>query len=252
MFKSIKWKIFSGFLVLTAMLFVAGSITIFEFVTLSRTVNALLDNNYNTMQAASTMMESLEREDSGILLLLSGDKNTAREMMDAGDSSFQIAYKEAQVHSFSDSDMILIKSILPHYQKYRSLLDWNNIDTLSGNKMNWYSTTIYPVFVNVKSSIKSVMVHNQEQIYHETTRLKDKSKRAIMPGIVAILSAILLTLIFTYFINKFFVKPIMVLTNKVENYKISNGPIDADIITQDELKRLEAAIQDLVYRLKRK
>ena len=95
-------------------------------------------------------------------------------------------------------------------------------------------------------------MHNQEQIYNETTKLKDKSRRAIMPGIVAILSAIILTLIFTYFINKFFVRPILVLTNKVENYKMSNGPIDADIITQDELKRLEAAIQDLVYRLKKK
>ena len=95
-------------------------------------------------------------------------------------------------------------------------------------------------------------MHNQEQIYTETTRLKDKSKRAIMPGIVAILSAIILTLIFTYFINKFFVKPILVLTDKVENYKIANGPIDADILTQDELKRLETAIQDLVYRLKKK
>ena len=72
-----------------------------------------------------------------------------------------------------------------------------------------------------------------------------------MPGIVAILSAIILTLIFTYFINKFFVRPILVLTDKVENYKISNSPIDADIITQDELKRLEEAIQDLVYRLKK-
>lgn len=252
MFKSIKWKIFSGFLVLTSMLFVAGSITIFEFITLSRTVNALLDNNYKTMQAASSMLESLEREDSGILLLLSGDKDTGLEMMAAGDSSFQIAYNEAQVHSYNQNDKELINIIHLRYQEYRKLLVGNKIDTISRSKMNWYSITIYPVFVGVKSSIKSVMMHNQEQIYNETTKLKDKSKRAIMPGIVAILSAIILTLLFTYFINKFFVKPILVLTDKVENYKIANGPIDADIITQDELKRLETAIQDLVYRLKKK
>lgn len=252
MFKSIKWKIFSGFLVLTFMLFVAGSITIFEFVTLSRTVNALLDNNYQTMQAASSMLESLEREDSGILLVLSGNKNTGTEMMAAGDSSFQVAYNEAQAHSPNQDEKELINRIHNRYQEYLKLLSENNLDTISGSKMTWYSTNLYPLFVDVKSSIKSVMMHNQEQIYTETTRLKDKSKRAIMPGIVAILSAIILTLIFTYFINKFFVKPILILTNKVENYKISNGPIDADILTQDELKRLETAIQDLVYRLKKK
>ena len=142
MFKSIKWKIFSGFLVLTFMLFVAGSITIYEFVTLSRTVNALLDNNYKTMQAASSMLESLEREDSGILLLLSGDRNTGLDMMAGGDSSFQVAYNEAQVHSYNQSDKDLINVIHNRYQDYRKLLSGNHIDTVSRSKMNWYSTTI--------------------------------------------------------------------------------------------------------------
>ncbi len=252
MFKSIKWKIFFGFLVLAFMLFVAGSITIFEFVSLSRTVNAILDNNYKMMQSATSMLEALEREDSGILLYLSGNQESGLGLVSQGDSSFHLAYNDAIKHIYTDTDRILLNRIKTDYESYKSFFSGNGLDSIQGPKMTWYSNTIYPVFVDVKSAIKSVMVHNQDIIYLETSRLKDKSKRAIMPGIVAILSSLIMTVIFTYLINKFFVRPIIVLTQKVENYKISNGPINADIITHDELKQLEEAIQDLVYRLKRK
>ncbi len=252
MFKSIKWKIFFGFLVLAFMLFVAGSITIFEFVSLTRTVNAILDNNYKMMQSATSMLEALEREDSGILLYLSGNQESGMGLVSQGDSSFYTAYNEAVRHIYTDTDRMLLKRIQVNYSGYKSYFSGNALDSIQGPKMTWYSNTIYPVFVEVKSAIKSVMIHNQDIIYQETTRLKDKSRRAIMPGIVAILSSLLMTVIFTYLINKFFVRPIIDLTKKVENYKTTNGPIDADIITHDELKQLEEAIQDLVYRLKRK
>ncbi len=252
MFKSIKWKIFFGFLVLAFMLFVAGSITIYQFVSLSKTVNSILDNNYKIIQAATSMLEALEREDSGVLLFLSGDRDSGKEQIMSGDSSFYIAMKDARDRIASDSDKLMINKIQENYREYNNLLTGSRIDSVALAKINGYSRNIYPVFTRTKSSIKSLMIHNQYVIYQETTRLRDKSKRAIMPRIVAILSALLMTVIFTYFINKFFVKPLLTLTDKLENYKISNGPIDAGIMTQDELKRLEGAIQDLVYRLKKK
>lgn len=82
--------------------------------------------------------------------------------------------------------------------------------------------------------------------------MRDETQKAIMPGIIAILAALMMSVIFTYFINKFFVKPLSVLTHKVEDYKIADGPIDTEIQTQDEMRQLESAIQDLIYRLRTK
>jgi methyl-accepting chemotaxis protein len=252
MLKSIKWKIFFGFLVLAFMLFVAGSITIYEFVGLTRTVNALLEHNYKTMQSAITMLESLEREDSGILLVLSGNDTSGVRMIHEGDSSFMIAYHDAIQYSQGPENERLVGEIRENYDQYRLSISLSDIGKISTTRVSWYSGQVYPVFVDLKSAIKALMIHNQDIIFSETNRLRDKSQRATMPGIIAIISALALTVIFTYFINKFFVRPLIKLTGIVENYKSTNDLIDADIQTQDELKRLETAIQDLIYRLRRR
>ncbi|MBS3731428.1 MAG: hypothetical protein KGY42_00860 [Desulfobacterales bacterium] len=61
-----------GFLTLAIMLAVAGAFSIYRLKTIGSPVQSLLDDNYRSINAAKKMTTSLEREDSGILLLLSG------------------------------------------------------------------------------------------------------------------------------------------------------------------------------------
>jgi methyl-accepting chemotaxis protein len=252
MLKSIKWKIFFGFLVLAFMLFVAGGITIYEFISLNRTVNSLLENNYNTIQAAIGMQEAVKQEESGILLTLSGSKRLGTEMIRQGGIAFAKASLEAATHGIGTGNQKLIGDIRIKYDKFKSDLALTDLEQINDLRVSWYSGKLYPGINGLESSIQNLIIFNQDIIYSESDKLRDMSKRAIMPGIVAILSALIMAVIFTYFINKFFVKPILVLTKKVEDYKLTSGPIDAGIETQDELKQLETSIQDLIYRLRQK
>lgn len=252
MLKSIKWKIFFGFLVLAFMLFVAGGITIYEFISLNRTVNSLLENNYNTIQAAIGMQEALKQEHSGILLTLSGNKRLGAEMIRQGGIAFEKARTEAAAHGIGPANQKLIGDITVNYDKFKSDLASTDLEQINDMRVSWYSGKLFPGVSNLESSIQNLMIFNQDIIYSESDKLRDMSKRAIMPGIVAILSALVMAVIFTYFINKFFVTPILVLTKRVEDYKLTSGPIDAGIETQDELKHLETSIQDLIYRLRKK
>lgn len=77
-----------GFLILALMLAVAGAVSIYELKTVGALVQALLDDNYRSITTAKKMTEALERQDSGILLLLSGKWKQGRETITTADNNF--------------------------------------------------------------------------------------------------------------------------------------------------------------------
>ncbi len=88
----LRAKILTGFLILAAMLLVAGAWSIYELRNISTSVQKLLDENYRSIDAAKSMLEALEREDSAILLLLLGKREEGREILQSADGSFEEAY----------------------------------------------------------------------------------------------------------------------------------------------------------------
>jgi cytochrome c peroxidase len=61
----------------------AGAWSIYELKTVGTSVQRLLDDNYKSINAARLMTEALERKDSAILLLLSGNWTEGREIIES-------------------------------------------------------------------------------------------------------------------------------------------------------------------------
>ena len=66
----LRFKILLGFLILALMLFIAGVWSIYELNSIGSSVPKMLNENYQSIHAGKKMIESLEREDSAILMLL--------------------------------------------------------------------------------------------------------------------------------------------------------------------------------------
>ncbi len=100
---------------------------------------------------------------------------------------------------------------------------------------------------NVKSSIKALMSLNQQTMYTTSKLLKDRSKRSVMPGIVSIVTAVLFTLLFNFFIHHYVAKPIVQITKGIEDFNEYGKEFNVEIETNDELKRLAEAINNLLH-----
>ena len=59
----IRLKILLGFIILAVMLIVAGVFSIHELTDIGASVQHLLDDNYQSINAAKIMIEGLERQD---------------------------------------------------------------------------------------------------------------------------------------------------------------------------------------------
>ncbi|MGP3779718.1 HAMP domain-containing sensor histidine kinase, partial [Halanaerobium saccharolyticum] len=68
--KTLKGKILLGFAVMILILAGVVGWSIYNFETLSNAINDILVENYRSIKASDSMVESIERQDSALLLLL--------------------------------------------------------------------------------------------------------------------------------------------------------------------------------------
>ena len=242
----LRTKILCGFSILTIMLFVAGIWSVYELTTLGTSVQGLLDDNYKSINAAKVMIEALEREDSAVLILLSGNWEEGRSIMESAETLFQKGFGTAKANVTIPGESAYVQTIDSTYNTFRSLWVKPIVGTKHEGDLNWYFQDVHKAFMDAKAAVTRLMELNDETLYQTASRLKNRAHRAVMPGIVAILSALVFTLLFNYFINYYVISPIIRLTAGVRKFLETNKPLDVSVETRDEIYDLTISIQDLL------
>lgn len=234
---------------LVALLMAAGAVSTIEFLKLSRSVTALIDDNYKTIEASKSMIEALEREDSGILLVLLGEVETGRDIVHTADSLFLASFKIAKNNITEENEDAHIYRIDSLYKEFKS--KWRlPINSMQNQvQISIYHKDIHKSFLNVKNAVNDLMTLNQRSMFEEATMLKEKSHRAIMPGIVAIIGGLVFSLLLSFFISKYFVSPISEIAEAVRSFNLKDKALRTSIKSDDEIKKLETEINNLIARL---
>lgn len=248
----IRIKIFSGFLVLAFMLLIAGLWSIYELNSIGSSVQDILNDNYRSIHAAKEMKEALEREDSAILLLLLGKWEEGRTILSTADSLFLDRMKFATINITIPGEKENLERIKSNYNDFKELWERPIVDTNKEGNLDWYFEKVHLSFLNVKESVNQLINLNDQTMYKTATELKNRSNRAIMPGIIAFICALIFTFLFTYLVNYYFVSPILQITDRVKNFMEKRKSFDVKIETRDELFHLAEAIDNLCASLKHK
>jgi hypothetical protein len=72
-----------------------------------------------------------------------------------------------------------------------------------------------------------------------------------MPGIIAMVSAFIFAVIFSFLINLLVVSPIIRITGGIQEYLETGKSFNVKIETGDELSHLVASVESLIERSKR-
>ncbi len=236
----IKYKLFAGFLLINLMLLVAGAMSIYELVQLRNKTVATIDGNYFALNRLNTMLKSVEKEDRAVLLLLLGQWEDGRQALGAADSAFNVTYREARN---SVSDNLILEKIGDQYATFKHIWELPIVDTKKQGNLNWYYTVFIPEFRTTTAMIEKAMTYSRNQMHTESKQIFEASYTALMPGIVAIISAILMSLLMYFFISRFFSLPINNVLKGLKEYNSKKKPFRVTVNTNDELKELSAEIK---------
>lgn len=241
----LRIKILSGFLILSLMLLIAGLWSIYELQYLGSSVGKILDENYQSIHAAKNMKEALEREDSAILLLMLGKWEQGRHILGSADSVFMANFNFANRNITIPGEEERLKEIADSYNKYKALWERPIVDTDKEGNLDWYFSTVHLEFLSAKSAVDELINLNDQIMYRTASELENRSNQAIMPGIIAVLSALVFTLIFNYLVNYYFVSPIIRITDRIKKFEERRIPYEVKIETTDEIFHLSNAIDHL-------
>jgi len=241
----LRGKILSGFIILSLMLLIAGLWSINELKSIGSSVQRILDENYQSIYAAKLMKEALEREDSAVLLLMLGKWEEGRRILHTADSLFMKNYAFAQKNVTIKGEAEHLKVIDQKYMAYKKLWERPIVDTDKEGNLQWYFQRLHQSFSQVKEAVNDLIDLNNKMMYKTASELKNRSNRAIMPGIIAILAALIFTFIFNYLVNYYMVSPIIRITERVKKFIDKRTPFDVQIETNDEIAHLAEAIYNL-------
>lgn len=245
----LRRKVLTGFVVLALMLSVAGVWSIYELNSISSAVEGLLDDNYKSITAAKMMLEALEREDSGVLLLILGKWSEGRQIMNSADSLFAEGFNTASNNLTIPGEAEYVRDIGTKYAAFKAIWQRPIVDTEKQGNLNWYFESIHESFLDVKASVNNLMTLNDKVMFETSSSLRQKANRAIMPGIVAIIAALVFSLMFSYFVNLYIVRPVVKITEAVRSFVGGERDFDLQLDTDDELSDLADSVRTLTGRM---
>jgi methyl-accepting chemotaxis protein len=248
MLMKLRSKVLSGFLILALMLSLAGAWSIYELQSTSSTVDNLLAENYESIRAGKGMVEALEREDSAVLLLLLGRWKEGRDILSSADSLFQDRLRVAANNITIPGESSYIEAIESAYSDYKATWEGPIVATEKEGDLGWYFGGNHAAFVSAKSAVDELVDLNARAMYGTASELRQKGTRAIMPGIVAIVAALVFSLLFSYFVDFYMVGPIVRITAGIGKFLHGDESFDVRLQSHDELSELTDSIQTLIAR----
>ena len=251
----IRRKIFLGFVIISFILFLSGWICIFQLMKIEKTVSGMLTDNIKSMDIAELLLDESESQTWNIFhRMTNSESGNKSEIVFNGAELERLIHLASQNITANDEE-IIIENLRLNYENFKaSALTLDSILTTQGNiDGNICFNTMYkPSFKAFNSSIRELRTVNQNAISHNSHKLESSFYRMTMPLIIAIVVGLCLIILFNYFINMYFITPILNIIKGIKNYFEQKTPYDVKIETKDEINELNREIKVLIAHSKKK
>lgn len=250
---SLRSKSLWGFAVLIAVLIFVAVLSTFFFWKLRSTFDRVLVENYRSVVAAESMVAALERQDSGVLLYVSGERELGASIIEASNSDFMIWYARALDNITIPGEREVLGDIREEYAKYTSgYLTLRDVVASSGadQARRFYIDNMLPVFNRLRNLCAELQKMNHDNMIKANEIAGAEAKRAILSVTVFTLAAVVVSAAFATRSLAAIFDPISRLKENIR--RIARGHLDEEIEvkTADEIGELAREFSAMMRSIK--
>ncbi len=252
---TLKSKILAGYGFAVALMAVVVAWAVVNLVSLGQATDAILQENYRSILAAENMVNALERQDSGILLVFVGDARKGVSQFRENEAVFLAWLARAKDNVTIKGEAKLIQSVETAYGKYRQ--EFSGITDLAGkdrpmptSPLRVYEEAIYPHFAEVRQACIRLRQLNEEAMYTASIRAGYVARRAIWSTAIVATSALIAALIFSLVLAGRIVQPLRHFMEASRNISSGNYSVQVPVDTGDELGGLAGEFNQMAAQLK--
>ncbi len=246
--KSLKGKIFIGYLLVVIILVMVALWSINNFINLSNSIDNILVENYQSIKASESMIESLERQDSAHLMILNGQidegKNTFKEherdflkWLARAEDNITINGEEKIIEDINDKYLEYMNS----FEKFINLEDEENGD--------FYHENILTQFYNIKDDIRELRAVNQEEMVKAQEKADNRANKAVISTIIISVIAIAVAIVFGLYLSNLILRPIKQLEKAIKSVADRNFNQKINVKSENEIGKLAKEFNKMIEKL---
>lgn len=246
--KTIRRKISAGFIAVTFVLFCAVVLNIFELTRMSRKAEEFINLSNQSTECATRMLDALQKQNIEVLnMLMAGDSIPSSEftMGSMELSSVILETKEISPNS------VALDSIEVSLQRYHETIDHHVFGNNDTEEQSWFMNTYIKDYYTLDSAIKTYMTSSKGSVSMRVTELEDNVYKTITPSVLTLLIAVTILLMFFFFIDTYYTKPVHRISKALDSTLKTRAPYQVKIDDQNEISQLNDNISELVNNIKK-
>ncbi|MTI61196.1 MAG: HAMP domain-containing protein [Firmicutes bacterium] len=247
--KGLKTKIFIGYLLVAFILVIVTFWSIINFTNLSDAINNIMVENYQSIKASESMVESIERQDSAILVMINGStEESGRKIFRQNEQEFYRWLARAEDNITIKGEAEILEKISSSYSHYI-----NGFDEFYHHPMEirweYYNEEMLPLFETIKQEIRDLRHLNQKQMISAQEQADNRAEGAVISTSVISLIAILLAIVFGLYLSNQILKPVNKLKGAIQNIAEKNFEQKIEVYSNDEIGQLAVEFNKMIDRL---
>ncbi len=247
---------------LVVLLFFAVAISVAELGRLRNDTQELLDVGTRGNALSAMMMSGIQKQNSAILRMVATESLVPDKEYDEGKEEFDKAFAEAEEVLIHTNDMDAIMSAEQHFRQVveayltpepQPLLN-DSTGTLAAIRpdAHLFFESYLPAYYSLDEAVKRYMASPQSSIARRTAMVEDNAYRTITPSILTLLVAILVVLMLYFFVDIYYIKPVLKINRGLEQFLASRVPFNPQIEGNNEITALRDKIERLTELQKNK
>src|SRR4030066_1341011 len=244
MFKkiSLKVKIFGVITIIIAALLISSIWSIYNFLGLKKSINEIMQANYQSIVAAQNMAIAIERQDSAELGYMFESSDILINDFRINEEEFLKWLSRAEDNITEKGEREVLSDINNYYvdylNKFSKLIQFTSVSD-SQSLREYYYNEILPLFEEVKSSCRDLITLNQNAMLDLKKKAESRAITATYSTLAVSLSAMLFGFFITLYLTNKIINPIRILVKKIK--KISEGDYSQRLSISGDYETVELA-----------
>ncbi|MFH1635553.1 MAG: ATP-binding protein [Chloroflexota bacterium] len=251
---TIKKKILFGYSVVFILMGLVVAWAVMNLISLGKASDAILRENYRSILAAENMVDALERQDSGVLLLFLGDPEKGVAQFRENEAMFLQWLVRAKDNITIQGEAQLVESIGTDYLKYlRQFSDLTDLPSVNHPTMvfkkSTYQEAVYPLFTKVRDACIQLRNLNEETMHAASVQAGYVATRAVWSTAVVAAYALIAALIFSLLLSERIALPLRRFMEASRKIAAGEYAVQVPVETEDELGRFAKEFNQMAGQL---
>lgn len=245
---TIRKKISVGFIMLSLVLFCAVIINMFEIARLSDSTEEIIAEGAESTEYATRMLNALQKQNRAVLnMVLTGSATSSTEYHE-GVYELNSAIVEAMEGNPQSTSLA---AIYEANINYHDIVEQHTISPEKGDDKAWFVDSYIESYYTLDSAIKSYMTSPKSSVAMRMSKLENNIYKTITPSVLTLLVAVLILLLFYFFIDTYYTKPVRNISRALDNFLKNRVPYQVKIEEKSELSSLNNNIIDVISHIKK-